>query len=288
MSLESSISSFIISKEHNPADVVIDLGHGVKIGGNNPPIIMGGPCSIESEEQIIETAKEVKKAGAHVLRGGAFKPRTHPYSFQGIGNKGVYFLAEAGKKYNMPTDTEAVGEGFINLVAKNISIIHIGARNGKAFELLKKAGKAAKENKKCVLLKREESATIYEFIGAAEYIANEGCKDIILCLRGIRTYESIENGDRRYTSDLDSIPVLRRLVNLPIMYDPSHASGNRLYVRDLCRGAIALGAHGLMVETHLNPDQAKSDAPQQVTPKVLSEIVKDTSIIYNTLKNRMT
>ena len=146
MSLESSISSFIISKEHNPADVVIDLGHGVKIGGNNPPIIMGGPCSIESEEQIIETAKEVKKAGAHVLRGGAFKPRTHPYSFQGIGNKGVYFLAEAGKKYNMPTDTEAVGEGFINLVAKNISIIHIGARNGKAFELLKKAGKAAKEN----------------------------------------------------------------------------------------------------------------------------------------------
>jgi len=269
----------LVSREFIPKDTVIDI-EGIKIGGSNSPVIIAGPCAVESREQIIETAKAVKEAGAHILRGGAFKPRSNPYSFQGLKEVGLEYLKEAGEITGMPTDSEAVGESYVKLVSEYCSIIHIGARNGKSFELLKKAGKIGKQSRKPILLKRGENATVKEFLGAAEYIANEGCSDIILCLRGIRTYENKENGFQRYTPDLGSISVLKKKTHLPVIFDPSHAAGDREYVRSLCRGAIAMGADGLMVETHLDPDNAKSDAPQQVRPKTLQKIIEDVNLIY--------
>lgn len=276
----------LVSRQYKPEYTVVDI-EGVKIGGGNPPVIIAGPCSIESREHIIEIAYAVKEAGADILRGGADKPRSSPYSFQGIGEEGLVYLAEAGKLVGMPTDSEAVGEQKVDLVVKaGISIIHIGSRNQKSYELLKLAGHVAAENGRAVLLKRGEASTVDDFLGGAEYIAREGCMDIILCLRGIRGYENIENGLRRYTGDLDSIPVVKELSHLPVIYDPSHASGNREYVRAHARAAIAAGADGLMIETHLDPPNAKSDAAQQVTPATLVDIIKDARIIFETLRER--
>jgi 3-deoxy-7-phosphoheptulonate synthase len=233
---------------------------------------------------MIEIAREVKAAGARILRGGAFKPRTNPYSFQGLGEEGLKYLQEAGRITGMPTDSEAVGESSVELVGNYASIIHIGTRNGKSYELLKKAGDFACRNSKAIFLKRGESATIEEFLCAAEYIANEGCTDIILCLRGIRTYENKENGFRRYSGDIDAIPVLKSESHLPVVFDPSHSAGDRKYIRALCKAAIAAGADGLMIETHVNPDKAKSDAPQHITPQTLREIVNDSRRIYNAIR----
>ncbi|MBT7902856.1 3-deoxy-7-phosphoheptulonate synthase [Candidatus Woesearchaeota archaeon] len=264
---------WLVSRKYSAQDTVINFGN-FKLGGKNPPVIIAGPCAVEGRQQLIDTAKSVKEAGAHILRAGAFKPRSHPYSFQGLGAVGLDYLAEAGELVNMPTESEAVGETYLELVAQKCSIIHIGTRNGKSFELLKKASSIAQQYGKPILLKRGESATIWEFLGAAEYIASQGCLDIILCLRGIRTYENIDNGLKRYTSDIDSIPILKQLTHLPIIFDPSHASGNRSIVPALSYAAILAGADGLMIETHLNPENAMSDAPQQVTPETLAEIIK--------------
>ncbi|MFA6461013.1 MAG: 3-deoxy-7-phosphoheptulonate synthase [Candidatus Woesearchaeota archaeon] len=282
MSTDNKTEWPLVGRENHPQDTVITLDN-VTIGGNNPPIIIAGPCSIESRDQIIETAIAVKEAGADILRGGAFKPRSSPYSFQGLGEVALEYLAEAGRITDMPTDSEAVGESYVSMVAEKMSIVHIGARNSKAYELLRCAGREAKTHGKAVLLKRGECSTIKEFLAAAEYIALEGCLDVILCLRGIRSYESPENGFRRYSGDIDAIPVLKRLTHLPIVYDVSHSTGFREYIPALCNAAIAAGANGLMIETHLNPEAALTDASQQVTPKTLSDIVTNARKIYGCL-----
>lgn len=275
----------LVSKEFQPNDTIIEL-NGVKIGGNNPPVIIAGPCAIEEykgkngPEWMIDIAKAVKNAGADLLRGGAFKPRSNPYSFQGLGEEGLKYLLEAEKVTGLPTVSEATGENQVVTVGEYAAVIQIGTRNAKSYELLKRAGEKTNSSGKAVLLKRGESATLKEFLQAAEYIAHGGCTNIMLCLRGIRTFENKENGFKRYTADLDSISILKRESHLPVIFDPSHASGDKAYIKELSKAAIALGADGLMIEAHLDPDNAWCDAPQQITPKTLSEIIKDVRTLY--------
>ena len=283
----------LVNIKFHPYGTIVDI-EGVKVGGEHSPKIIAGPCAVEGKKEIMDIAYAVKQAGADILRGGARKPRTSPYDFQGLGYKGILYLALAAKNAGMPVETEATGEDKDNIeaVAKHLNVIHIGARNGQNFELIRKAGRLAREYGTAILLKRHPSNTIDEFLCAAEYAAVEylGKKSnggfylpIMLCLRGITSPELIKS-ERRNTADLDSILELREKTHLPIIFDASHSSGKREYVRELCRAAISLGAHGLMVETHLNPKQAKSDPRQQVTPDELREIVNDTIAFYTARK----
>ncbi|MEI8229785.1 MAG: 3-deoxy-7-phosphoheptulonate synthase [Candidatus Peregrinibacteria bacterium] len=232
----------------------IKLSHGVTIGTRGTLVVMAGPCSIESEAQLDETAALAKKHGATVLRGGAFKPRTGPYAFNGLGEDGLKFLKKAGEKYEMPVISEAMNEAQVDLMEKYVDIVQVGARNMQNYDLLRRLGKCRIP----VLLKRGLAATLEEFLLAAEYILAGGNPDVMLCERGIRTFEE----EVRFTLALGSVPALRELTHLPIIIDPSHAAGKARWIADTSRASVAIGADGLIIEIHPRPEEALSDGPQ--------------------------
>lgn len=258
----------LANRKFHPDDTVVNVG-GVKIGGDNFTVI-AGPCSVESEAQIIGVAKAVQKSGAKVLRGGAFKPRTSPYSFQGLKESGIELLLEAKKETGMPIVTEITGVTQIDLF-KDVDILQIGARNMQNYELLKEIGRLHKP----VLLKRGFCNTIEEWLMSAEYIMSEGAKDIILCERGIRTFEPYT----RNTLDLSAIPVLKELTHLPVIVDPSHASGLARLVRPLSLAAVGVSADGLMIEVHNDPPHALCDGAQSVRPEQFEDIMQSVNVM---------
>ena len=252
-----------------PEDTIIDI-RGNLIGGNNLAV-MAGPCSVESEEQIIEIAKSVKESGATFLRGGAFKPRTSPYSFQGLELEGLELLKKAREATNLPIVTEIMSTDYIDVFERDVDIIQVGARNMQNFDLLKQLGKINKP----ILLKRGLSATIEEWIMSAEYIMAGGNENVILCERGIRTFETYT----RNTLDLSAIPVVKRRTHLPVIVDPSHAAGYWYLVEPLAKAAISAGADGLMIEVHNNPQCALSDGQQSIKPDSFDKLMKKVKLL---------
>jgi chorismate mutase/prephenate dehydratase len=246
------VSYKLASRERKPDDTVIDVG-GAKIGGPGF-VVIAGPCAVESREQIRKCARQVKECGGQLLRGGCFKPRTSPYSFQGLGFEGLQMLAEAGREYDLPVVTEVLSPADVEAVARYADVLQIGARNMQNFSLLSEVGLASRP----VLLKRGMMSTMEELLNAAEYILDRGNHQVILCERGIRTFETAT----RNTLDLGSIPILKRLTHLPLLVDPSHAAGRRELVTPLALAAHAVGPHGLIVEIHPEPEKALSDGPQ--------------------------
>ena len=245
----------LTSREWHPDDTVIEV-RGTKVG-NGTLTIMAGPCSIEGREMMLETARTVAAAGATILRGGAFKPRTSPYAFQGLGVEGLEYLAEAGRDTGLPTITEVMEPSQVDVVAEHSDILQVGTRNMQNFSLLNAVGKAGRP----VMLKRGYGATIEEWLMAAEYIVAGGNPDVILCERGIRTFETYT----RNTLDLTAVPLLHHLTHLPVVVDPSHATGKRWLVKPMALAAVAAGADGIMVEVHPNPNEARSDGEQSLT-----------------------
>lgn len=250
------------NRKFHPEDSVIEVG-GVKIGGGHFAVI-GGPCSIESEEQMVEVAEKVKEAGALLLRGGAFKPRTSPYSFQGLHGDGLKLLLEAKKATGLPVVTEIMDASHLPLF-EDVNLIQVGTRNMQNFELLKELGKIDKP----VLLKRGMASTIEEWLMSAEYIMAGGNEKVILCERGIRTYET----SMRNTLDLSAIPMIRKKSHLPVIVDPSHATGIRDMVEPMSLAAVAAGADGLMIEVHNDPARALCDGPQSLTPEAFAHLM---------------
>lgn len=263
----------LAGKTFKPEPSIIDV-NGVKIGGKEL-VMMAGPCAVESREQILEAAFAVKKAGAHFLRGGAFKPRTSPYAFQGLEAEGLKLLKEAKDATGLLLITEVISERTVELADKYVDMFQIGARNVQNFQLLREIGRS----KKPVLYKRGPSTTIDEWLNAAEYIMSEGNYNVVLCERGIRTFETAT----RNTLDLSAVPVIKNLSHLPIIVDPSHAAGKTLYINSLSRAAVAAGADGLIIEVHPNPRVALSDAAQQLTPESFNDLCKDISKIAEIL-----
>lgn len=255
----------LASKEVKRESSIIRITDTVAIGGKEL-IVMAGPCSVEGEQQIIETALAVRDAGAQMLRGGAFKPRTSPYSFQGLEEEGLKLLAKAREASGLPFVTEVVNPETVELVADYADMLQIGARNAQNFALLKKVG----QTKKPVLLKRGMSMTIQEFLMSAEYIMSEGNQSVILCERGIRTFETAT----RNTLDLSAIPVLKEKTHLPIIADPSHGTGDYHYVAPMAFAAVAAGADGLMIEVHSDPEHASSDGPQSLKPSKFAKLME--------------
>ncbi len=253
----------LVSREFKSEDTVLDIS-GVKIGGKAVQVI-AGPCSVEGRDILLETAREVKNGGATLLRGGAFKPRTSPYSFQGLGEEGLKYLAEARKQTGLPIVTELMDPRDTELLCEYADVIQIGARNMQNFRLLTDVGDCDKP----VLLKRGLSATIKEFLMSAEYIASRGNKQIILCERGIRTFET----STRNTLDLSSVPVLKEETHLPVFVDPSHAVGRWELVGALSKASVAVGADGLMIEVHNDPENALCDGVQSLKPDKFSELM---------------
>ncbi|MFC1576128.1 3-deoxy-7-phosphoheptulonate synthase [Candidatus Omnitrophota bacterium] len=256
----------LVSRDFKKESSIIDLGGGVKIGGKEI-VVMAGPCSVEKEDLLIDIAKEVKAGGAKVLRGGAFKPRTSPYSFQGLGEKGLKFLKEAKDATGLLIVTELMDLRNLALVEKYADIIQIGARNMQNFDLLKEVGRS----KKPVLLKRGMSNTIMEFLMSAEYILAEGNFNVILCERGIRTFEDTT----RFTLDISAVPVVKSLTHLPCIVDPSHATGKWGLVGPCAKASVAAGADGLMIEVHPSPEDAFSDGNQSLYPEKFSALMKE-------------
>jgi 3-deoxy-7-phosphoheptulonate synthase len=256
----------LVSREFRPEDSVIDLGKGVKVGGKRI-IIMAGPCTIENLGVLREIASEVKKAGAKVLRGGAFKPRTSPYSFQGMGEEGLKILKQVGDEFGLVTVTEVMDPRDVELVARYADILQIGARNMQNFNLLKEVGLA----KKPVLLKRGMSSTVKEMLMSAEYILSGGNFSVILCERGIRTFED----STRNTLDISAVPVAKQLSHLPVIVDPSHAAGKWGLVPALSKAAIACGADGLIIEVHSHPEDALSDGAQSLLPSNFAVLMQE-------------
>ncbi|MDP4092700.1 MAG: 3-deoxy-7-phosphoheptulonate synthase [Bacillota bacterium] len=255
----------LASRELKQISSIVEIGD-VKIGGNEI-VVMAGPCAIENESNFVETAIRVKEAGAKIIRGGAFKPRTSPYAFQGLEEDGLKIMASAREATGLKLVTEVVDTRDVELVASYADILQIGARNMQNFRLLQEAGLS----KKPVLLKRGLAATIEEWLMAAEYIMAAGNPNIILCERGIRTYETAT----RNTLDLSAIPVIKELSHLPIIVDPSHAAGTWKYVGPLAKGAVATGADGLIIEVHLDPPNAFSDGPQSLRPDKFAELMNE-------------
>lgn len=256
------------NRKFHPNDTIVDVG-GVKVGGGNVQII-AGPCSIESEEQVCGIAKSVKEAGATILRGGAFKPRTSPYAFQGLRAHGLDLLLEAKKQTGLPIVTEIMDLSQLNLF-DDVDLIQVGARNMQNFELLKELGRCSKP----VLLKRGLSSTLQELLMSAEYIMSEGNENVILCERGIRTFETAT----RNTLDMTAVPLIKELSHLPIIVDPSHATGISRLVRPMAAAAIAAGADGLMIEVHNDPPHALCDGVQSLTPAAFAELVTQINAI---------
>lgn len=259
----------LASRSFQPRSSIVKI-RDVVIGGPEL-VIIAGPCSVESRKQIIEVAKDVKRSGAKMLRGGTFKPRTSPYSFQGLEEEGLKYLKEAGEEAGMPVITEVTSERTVEIADAYADMFQIGARNAQNYQLLKAVG----QSKKPVLYKRGPATTIDEWLNAAEYIMSEGNYSVVLCERGIRTFETAT----RYTLDISSIPVIKSKSHLPIMVDPSHAAGFSKYVHSLSNAAIAAGADGLIIEVHPDPMHAMSDAAQQLTPSEFDLVCKDVAQI---------
>jgi len=254
----------LVSREFKRDDTVIPL-NGVQIGGG-APVIIAGPCSVESEQQILETARLVKEQGAHLLRGGAYKPRTSPYSFQGLREEGLKLLRKAREETGLYIVTEVLEAMHVPLVAEYADVLQIGARNMQNYELLKAVGRVNKP----VLLKRGMSARLSEFLMSAEYIMSEGNDQVILCERGIRTFVEYT----RNTLDLNVVPTIKRISHLPILVDPSHGTGRRELIEPMSLGALAVGADGLMIEVHPRPEQAWSDAEQSLNPEEFRRLMQ--------------
>jgi 3-deoxy-7-phosphoheptulonate synthase len=261
----------LVSRELYHEDTIITVAGKLKIGEGCPVCIMAGPCSVEGHTEILEIAEIVKRAGATMLRGGAFKPRTSPYAFQGLGEEGLKYLAEAREKTGLPIVTEVMDTRDVELIAKYADMLQIGARNMQNFNLLKEVGKA----KKPVLLKRGPGSTIKELLMSAEYIMSEGNKEIILCERGIRTFEDAT----RNTLDLNAVPVIKKLSHLPVVVDPSHGTGEWDYVPAMSRAAVAAGADGLMIEVHPKPEEAMSDGSQSLKPDTFQTLMQELKAI---------
>ncbi len=255
----------LVNKKFHPEDSVIPVGN--TFIGPGTVTVMAGPCAIESKEQLLQTAEAVKKAGATFLRGGAYKPRTSPYSFQGLEEEGLKYMKEAREATGLNVICEVTSAHAIEAAVKYVDMLQIGARNMQNFELLKEAGKSGVP----VLLKRGLSATIDEWLNAAEYIISEGNPNIVLCERGIRTYET----STRNTLDISAVPVIRAKSHLPVIVDPSHATGVRAYVEPLAKAAVAVGADGLMIEVHPCPSCALSDGPQSLTFEQFHTLMED-------------
>ena len=259
----------LASRDFYAEDTVIPIG-GLSVGGRTISVI-AGPCSIESEPQLRETAVAVRSAGAVMLRGGAFKPRTSPYSFQGLGEEGLKILQAVGREVGLPTVTEVMDARDIEVVARYADVLQVGARNMQNFRLLTEIGHLRKP----VILKRSPAATIEEFLMSAEYILAEGNRQIILCERGIRSFDH----STRYTLDLSAVPNIQGVCHLPIFVDPSHATGRRELVAPMALAAVAAGAQGIMVEVHPHPDKAMSDGPQQLVPDAFAVMMKELALI---------
>lgn len=247
----------LASREFHPAATVVDI-RGIKIG-DGTPVVMAGPCAVESREQLLETAEIIKKGGAQFIRGGAYKPRTSPYAFQGLEEEGLKYLAEARERTGLAVVTEVTVVEAVDTVAAYADLLQVGARNMQNFGLLRAVGRAGKP----VMLKRGLAATIDEWLNAAEYIMNEGNPNVILCERGIRTYETYT----RNTFDVSAIPAIKHLSHLPIIADPSHGTGKWRMIKPVSLASIAAGADGLIIEVHPNPARALSDGPQSLTPE---------------------
>jgi 3-deoxy-7-phosphoheptulonate synthase len=252
------------SRDFHPQDTVVPI-NGVQIGGEQV-IVMAGPCAVEGEEQLMESARLVKEAGAHVLRGGAFKPRTSPYSFQGMGEKGLKLLAQARRETGLPIVTEVMEPQTVPLVTTYANILQIGARNMQNYALLHAVGEAQRP----VLLKRGMMSTIEELLMAAEYILSHGNNRVILCERGIRTFETYT----RNTLDISAVPMLKQLTHLPVIVDPSHGTGKWELVEPMARAAVAAGADGLMIEVHPHPEEALSDGAQSLKPERFAALME--------------
>lgn len=255
----------LASREYKKENTIIKVGN-TQIGGDNFTII-AGPCAIESEEQLLDIAKKVKNSGAHILRGGAFKPRTSPYSFQGLGKEGLKLLKKASKETGLPTITEVMDTKDLKLVEEYADILQIGSRNMQNFVLLKEVGKS----KKPVMLKRGFMSSIQEFLLAAEYILKEGNPNVILCERGIRTFETLT----RNTLDLSAIPIIKKMSHLPIIIDPSHATGRRDLINPMTKAAVVVGANGVMIEVHNNCEKALCDGNQSISPQEFSNLTNE-------------
>lgn len=267
----------LANRAFHPEDTIVDVA-GVKVGGGHMALI-AGPCSVESEEQVIEIAKAAKESGANMLRGGAFKPRTSPYSFQGMGLAGLDILCKAREVTGLPIVTELMSAEYLDLFDEKVDLIQIGARNMQNFDLLKQIGKT----KKPILLKRGLNATYEEWIMSAEYIMSSGNPNVILCERGVRTFESYT----RNTLDLQAIPVIRRLSHLPIIVDPSHAGGKWWLVEPMSKAAVAAGADGLMIEVHNNPECALCDGGQSLKPAKYDTLLKEIRQIAEVVGKKM-
>nr|WP_221248013.1 3-deoxy-7-phosphoheptulonate synthase [Faecalicoccus acidiformans] len=254
----------LVNRKFHPEDTIVDV-NGIKIGGKKLTMI-AGPCSVEGKDQILRIAKEVKKCGADMLRGGAYKPRTSPYAFQGLGTQGILDLCQARKETGLPIVSELMATEHLQEFVENVDIIQIGARNMQNFDLLKAVGKT----KKPILLKRGLANTINEWIMAAEYIMSEGNPNVIFCERGIRTFETMT----RNTLDLAVIPIIKSKTHLPIIIDPSHAAGNWKLIESLSLASIAAGADGLIIEVHDNPECAWSDGDQSLKPEKYASLIQ--------------
>jgi 3-deoxy-7-phosphoheptulonate synthase len=268
----------LASRESREGNTVISVGD-VKIGGPEF-VVMAGPCAVESDEQMMESAGIVKRGGGHILRGGAFKPRTSPYSFQGMEEEGLKLLKLVSEKMGIPVVTEVLDTADVELVAEYADILQIGTRNVQNFALLKKVGQL----KKPVLLKRGMMSTIEELLMSAEYLLASGNEQIMLCERGIRTFETAT----RNTLDISAIPVLKELTHLPVIVDPSHAAGNWKYIIPLSRAAVAAGADGLLVEVHPEPDKAVSDGRQSLKPEKFYRLMEEIRCLENALRKVQT
>ena len=256
----------LVAREHQAEPTVIDV-RGVKIGGDNPVVIMAGPCTVESETQLLETARAVKAMGATILRGGAYKPSTSPYGFPGMGVSGLKLLAEARAETGLPVITEVMDPRNVELVCEYADILQIGTRNMQNYDLLREVGRS----NTAVCLKRGMSAKIEEWLQAAEYVLLGGNKNVMLCERGVRTFETYT----RNTLDLAAVPAAKALSHLPVIVDPSQAAGRAALVSVLCRGAVAVGADALLIEVHPHPERALKDGPQQVTPPMFAQLMAD-------------
>ncbi|MEA2077589.1 MAG: 3-deoxy-7-phosphoheptulonate synthase [Candidatus Marinimicrobia bacterium] len=261
------------SRAFHPSNSKVKIGN-VTVGGNEITVI-AGPCSVEGKEMLNDISKEITHHGANMIRGGAFKPRSSPYAFQGLGKEGLLYLREVGDKYDTPVVSEIMAIGDIPLFEKYVDVIQVGARNMQNFALLKELANV----KKPILLKRGISATIEEWLNSAEYLTSKGNQKIILCERGIRTFEK----STRFTLDLSSVPIIKKKSHLPIIVDPSHPMGQRDLVIPMARAAIAAGADGIMVEVHNNPDEALSDGAQSLYPKQFNDLMKEIKIISGAL-----
>ncbi|MBO8152827.1 MAG: 3-deoxy-7-phosphoheptulonate synthase [Candidatus Neomarinimicrobiota bacterium] len=263
----------LASKESGTKRTIIEV-NGVRIGERL--VVIAGPCAVESEYQLMKTAEAVKKAGADMLRGGAFKPRTSPYSFQGLGLKGLKILEKARREFDLPVVTEVLDSRDVNWICEYVDVLQIGARNMQNFSLLKEVGKVNRP----VLLKRGMYSKMSEWLNCAEYILSEGNPNVILCERGIRTFETYT----RNTLDLSIVPAVKEISHLPVIVDPSHATGRVSLIKPMSLAAIAAGADGLLIEVHYKPEEALSDKDQQLTPDQFQELMEEVRELYSNMK----